>query len=92
MSKVDPYLYEDILEKEMHTYKQEALRKVSTVVAHQHAEKFAKILHYSWQEGLPEAENLTHLLDLAPIDFIAIIEDLTEFEKLLIQEREILYG
>jgi hypothetical protein len=94
MSRIDPCLHEYYIEKEMHNYKQAALRKVATVTAHQHVEDFAKMIYFGWQEGHPSAEKITNNLDLFPIDFMAIVGNVEEFENLLIAEKEseLFYG
>lgn len=92
MSKIDEVLRESYMEKVMNEYKQEALRKLSAVLAHQVLEDVALILANGWFESLPSAERLADQLDLGKIDFLALLEDSLGFEECLMMERKLLYG
>lgn len=82
------YNYETIIENEIQSYRQEAIDNISKFVKPSLVEQFAKILHYSWQEGLLEAEILSEDLYLYPIHFSALYGTTSEFEGLLIKELE----
>jgi transaldolase len=84
------YEKEEIINQEMQCRRHEVLKKISKIVHSSYAEEFAKVLHYSWQEGLPEAEKIAEDLDFYPIDFVAIAQNEKEFKDLFIKETEYL--
>lgn len=83
----DIYYYEYIKE-EMHIRRDKALTKLSSIIHPAYVDDFATMIHYSWQEGLPEAETIAETFDLEPIDFVALQKDVGSFEELLIKEKE----
>lgn len=94
MSKLDPILKETYIEEMMNEYRKEALRKISTVAAHQVVEDIAMLIAHSFFNAEEEkcAARLADHLDLDKIDFLAILRDEEGFEQLLMEERERLYA
>jgi hypothetical protein len=82
----DPDIYDYEVEKEMHNYKKNALRKLSVIVHPNYAESFGKILHYAVYENVSDAQKIADDLNLGPIDFMALVENRKEFEELLIKD------
>lgn len=82
------YDYNTLLELEMLAYREEALKKLQKVIAPAFVEEFAKILQYSWQDGLKEAEILSEELNLYPLDFSALDQNVKAFEDLLFKDKE----
>lgn len=79
----------DIIEKEMHIRKAQALKDLSSVVHSKNPESFANILAYSWFDSLPDAEKIAEELNLGKLDFLAIQGDLDVFkEEYLINHQE----
>jgi hypothetical protein len=88
---IDYYEFElGKLIKEMHKRREDALKRLKQIVHDSYLEEFAKVLHYSWQEGLPEAEKIAEELNFYPIDFVALALDKEEFRDLLLKENEYL--
>jgi len=75
------------IEKEMHNVKGQALRKVSSVVAHFSSE-IGHILAYSWFESLPEAARIAECLDLSKMDLFALRNDFEGFREEFLREAD----
>jgi hypothetical protein len=79
----------EIVEKEMHKVRIEALRKVSSVFAHQeYVEEFALSLAYSWFDSEWYAEKIARDLDLYKEDFLAIQENFDAFKECYLKDLE----
>jgi hypothetical protein len=77
--------------EEMYNRRSDMIKKLSTIVHPLYVERIAKILHYSWQENLAEAESLSDELNFYPIDFVSLSCNEKEFEDLFIKELRELY-
>lgn len=84
-------ILEHEINTEMHNRRLEAINRLSKIVHPRYVDQFAKILYYSWQENLAEAETIADAVDFYPIDFCAIAENVNEFKDLLLIERESSY-
>lgn len=73
--------YQDYIKMQMYKYKDQALTKMIKIIHPAYVDQFAAILHYCWQENLPEAEKLAESLYLYPVDFAAISEEPEEFSE-----------
>lgn len=92
MIEVDPFLYRDMIENEMYNRKQKIIKKLSTIVHPKYANPFASILHTAFVECDVMAKLIADELDLGTIDFVALSEDIEEFEVLFIKEKELEYA
>lgn len=72
----------ELVEKEMHNTRTQALKKFDSVIAHSNTvEAFAKILSYSWFDSLPDAEIIADRFELSKLDFLAINNDFEGFKE-----------
>lgn len=81
------YLCIDEIENEMYNRRTAFLSKLGKIVHPEYQNEFASILHYSWQENLPEADKIIEDLDISPIEFVAFIEDVEEFHNMLKEDQ-----
>jgi hypothetical protein len=87
MNNLNPTYYDEIY-NQMENRRTEVLDKLKLIVHPRFLNDFSKILCYSWQEGLPEAQTIAQVLNLFPIDFVAIGGNPKEFEPLFLEEKE----
>lgn len=78
----------EFIENEMHTQKEQVLQSLSQVVAHSYIQMFSKVLLYGWSEGCPEAEKIANHLNLSKLDFLALSENLQEYEEEYLRDQE----
>jgi hypothetical protein len=69
-----------LMTQDMYKLKNQALKKLSSVVAYSNLEEMAQILAYSYFDNIDPAKKLAHQLDLGKLDFIALQEDLEAFK------------
>lgn len=81
-------MYREELQDEMYNRRQKSFQKLSTIVHPKYAEEFMEILSYAWHENHHAAEKIADLLDFGPIEFVAVHEDIKEFENLYLRELE----
>lgn len=82
---------EEIIEL-MHVRKEDVINKLKLIIHPLYVHEFAKILHYSWQENLAEAEKISENLDFYPIDFAALSLNEIEFKYFYEYEQELRVG
>lgn len=86
-------LMNDLIEKEMHKVRDNALRKVSSIFAHPQKlfsiKDFALTLAYGYFDSYKPSEKITETLDLSKLDFLAIQEDLEAFKEEYLKDLEL---
>lgn len=81
-------MIDDMIEKEMHNTRIQALRKLSSLVAHSKPE-IGNILAYAYFDSIGDAIKLADKLDLSKLDFLAIQEDLEAFKEEYLKDLEL---
>lgn len=73
-------MIDDMIEKEMHNTRIQALKKLSSMVAHSNSE-IGNILAYAYFDSVDDAIKLADILDLGKLDLLSIQEDLEAFKE-----------
>ena len=90
----DTYMNQ-MIEKEMYKSREIALRKVSSILAHdskldlKFKENLALTLAYCYFDSVSAAETISDKLDLCKLDFLAIQEEFEAFKKEYLREYEL---
>lgn len=86
---------QEMIEKEMHNHKTEAVRAMSSVIVQQfktlYIESFIQNLAYCYMDNVPEAETLADQLNLNKLHFLAVLGREKQFEDEFIKEMELRY-
>jgi hypothetical protein len=84
----DYEVMKDMIEKEMHKTKEQALTNLSRVV-HFEIESFSRVLSYSYIEENEDAIKLACKLNLGKLEFLAILEDVDGFKEEYLRDIEL---
>jgi hypothetical protein len=72
---------EDLMREKMKEQRQENINFIGTLVRHDVAVEFAKILASAYEYGCPEAENIAKKFGFSQSDFFSINENYEKFKK-----------
>lgn len=85
---------QEMIEKEMHNYKTEAVRVLGSIIVQKYKTNFLdsliQSLAYCFMDNLPDAETIANKLNLNKLHFLAVLDMEKQFEEEFIKDMEIM--